>query len=328
VIFILLCGSINLKQQNMTNSILKTIIYFDIFNTPLTREEIFRWLWSNNNTSYIDIFQKLDYLVDNKKIEYKNGYYFLPDRSEIIDTRQKSIHIVEEKIKIAKRACKKLRWIPFLEAVFVCNTVAGGGVKKSSDIDVFIVIKKGRMWLSRFLTTLTMSVFKLRRSKKNITNKICLSFYATDEALNLSGIKINDPDIYLIYWIDNLIPIYDPKNTAKKIIHQNLWAKKYLPNSFSKYEILPRWKIENSKTSKTFRSFFEKAWEGSYGDLVESQSKNIQQTKMKLSFSNSHKTNGLGVIINDKMLKFHENDRREQFKNRWNEKCELLCKTS
>lgn len=305
----------------MTDSIIKTLTYFDIFNTPLTREELHRWLWEEKVSDYTDFARRLDDLEKQNKIAKKSGYYFLPGREEIINTHQRAVPLVEEKMQIAVRGAKKIRWIPYVEAVFVCNTVAGGGVKKSSDIDVFIIIKNGRLWLSRLLTTIALSIFRLRRDKKHISNKICLSFYATSDGLDFSKIKIADPDIYLVYWLENLIPAYDPNDALKKIRYKNQWAKKYLPNVNDNYQTLYRWAVTDSKLSKTIRYFFETAWIGGYGDLLEAQAKKIQQAKMKLKLSHANKENKLGVIINDNMLKFHEGDRREQFQNDWLKKC-------
>lgn len=301
----------------MKDAIIKTISYFDIFNTPLTREEIFRWLWENNNTDYKKYIAELDSLATQKIIEHKNGYYFLPGRVDTIEIRERTIPYVEKKMAIAVRACNKLRFVPFLEAVFVCNTVAGGGVKENSDIDVFIIIKKGRLWLSRFLSTILLTAFRLRRNKTKITDKICLSFYATDDNLDLSKIAIPQPDVYLAYWIDNLIPVYDPQNFRRKIIEENKWAHKYLPNAFDDFDTLHRWLVTDSKPSGIWRTFFEKSWRGTYGDLVEKQAKEIQGIKMKLNITNANKPDNVGVIITDSMLKFHENDRREYFKNEW-----------
>ena len=196
----------------MPDSIIKTLAYFDIFNTPLTREELFHWLWEEKTDDYVGFARRLDDLEKQKKINKKSGYYFLPNRTKIINIRQRAVPLIEEKMQIAAAGAKKIRFIPFVETVFVCNTVAGGGVKKESDIDVFIIIKNGRLWLTRFLTTIILSIFNLRRNKKHIANKICLSFYATNDGLDLSKIKIADPDIYLIYWLENLIPVYDPNN--------------------------------------------------------------------------------------------------------------------
>ncbi len=307
----------------MSDSIVKTLAYFDIFNTPLTREEIYHWLW-HGEAKWLELTDELNKLKANKIIEYKHGYYFLPGRMEIASARQRSVPMVEKKMAIARRAGKKLRWLPFVEAMFVCNTVALGGVKPASDIDVFIIIKPGRLWLARFLITLVLGIFGLRRNKKNITDKVCLSFYAADDALDLSAVKISDPDIYLIYWLDNLIPVYDPKNIHKEILKQNQWAKKYLPNGLLSQKTLPRWRADDSKLSAGFRYFFERAWQGGYGNLMERQAKEIQKTKMKLNFASAQNQGGLGVVINDSMLKFHENDRREEYRDLWLKKINSL----
>lgn len=308
----------------MLQSILKTLAYFDIFNTPLTKEEIFKWCWQEKITSYTAFLKILNSLAENNIISHKDGYYFLPDRENNIYSRQKTTPIVEKKMKIAIKAAKKINWIPFIEAVFVCNTVAGVGIKKESDIDFFIIVKRGRLWITRLLTTLTLSFFGLRRTKKNIANKICLSFYATDDALDLSKIKIDGDDIYLVYWIENLIPIYDPKNIQAKIKKENLWIKKYLPNSQINYDSLPRYKVIDKGLSKYIKLFFEKSWEKSLGDMVDAQAKGIQKTKMKLNFYSAQYKDSANVIISDSMLKFHENDRREYYQNLWQEKVKTI----
>ena len=304
----------------MYSSILKTLTYFDIFNTPLTKEELFRWSWEEKTSDYLSFLKNLNSLVEKKIIQNNDGYYFLPGQENNIYLRQKTVPIIEEKMQIAIKAIKKIRWIPFVEAVFVCNTVAGTGVKKESDIDVFIIIKKGRLWIARLLTTLTLGFFRLRRNKKNITNKICLSFYTTDDALDFSKIKVEGIDIYFTYWLDNLLPVYDPKNFQAKIKQANSWLKNYLPNAKTPYEILDRWKVKNAGPSKYIKLFFEKSWGGKYGDLVEAQAKGIQKTKMKLNFNSAQDKGGTNVIISDSMLKFHENDRRSFYKEKWEQK--------
>lgn len=306
------------------NSILKTLIYFDIFNTPLTREEIWRWLWEENNPDYFSLIKNLDLLVQNKTIQSKNGYYFLTGKKNNIDLRQSAVPLVEEKMKIAVKATKKIRYIPFVEAVFACNTVAGAGVKKESDIDVFIIIKKDRIWISRLLTTLVLGFFRLRRNKNHIANKICLSFYVTTDALDLSKIKIEGTDIYLVYWLDNLIPIYDPKNMSSELRQVNSWLNKYIPNAKTVYDTLDRWKVDDTGFTKLIKSFLEIAWQGKYGDMIEAQAKGIQKTKMKMNYMSNQDKADTGVIISDSMLKFHENDRREMYRKKWEDNYKQL----
>ncbi|MFH1286512.1 MAG: hypothetical protein ABII02_02045 [Candidatus Magasanikbacteria bacterium] len=302
-------------DESLRKSILSTVCYFDVLDMPLTKEEVYKWLWQyNGNIIFFDFITELHAL---EGLEKKDGFYFLPGRSGIIENRQRSVPILEKKIKIARRAARKLRWIPFVRAMFVCNTVASASASEGSDIDVFIVIRNGRMWLSRFFVTGALSLFRLRRSKKNIADKICLSFYVTDDHLNLSDVKLPHDDIYLMYWIDQLIPVYDPEHVRQQMMQENRWVKKYLPNALLEYNIIPRYRVLDLRLPRKFRRVFETMWKGSYGDILEGQAKGFQKKKMSFNKKSLQHASDSRVVVSDTMLKFHENDRRGYFRDEW-----------
>lgn len=301
-------------EDNLKQSILKTLSYFDIFDYPLTSEELYRWLFEyDNKNSYSFFLNQLQQLQHLEQFEHKNGYYFLQGKESNVAKRESRVKFFEKKMKIAKKGIKKISWIPFVRAVFVCNTMASSAITEDSDIDVFIIVRNGRIFLARLLVTFVLSLFRLRRTKKKIKNKICLSFYVTDNNLNLKNIAIEELDVYLMYWIDQLIPVYDPENLHKNIRKENEWIKKYLPNSLQEYSLVEKWKVQNNKIKK----IFEKMWGGNYGDLLESQSKGIQKARMKMNQSSLQNEDDTRVVISDKMLKFHENDRREEYREKW-----------
>ena len=304
-------------QNDFENSILKTLVYFDLFDFPLTSEELHRWLW-RLNISYEDF---LDKLKDVDGVDYKDGFYFLPGRKEIIKSRQRAIVWTEKKMKIAKKAVKKLRWLPFIQAVFVCNNVALGNPRPESDIDVFIVTKRGRLSLSRFIATTLLQVLGLRPSKKSSTDKICLSFWVTDQALDLRRLTLGKPDIYMVYWLDQLLPLYDPESVQTKIIEQNKWAKKYIPNGLQEYKLLSRWRVDDSGFSKKIKILFEKVWNGGYGDFLNERAKAIQAQKIKSVYGYLDQEHDTRVVVSDTVLKFHKNDRREEYRKEWEERC-------
>ena len=301
--------------------IIETLAWFDVFDTPLTKEEIQTWLWKQEAT-LLDVVDALETLCEKNEIGYEYGFYFLPDREEIVGRRQLSIPIIDKKMDIAKKAAKKLRWIPFFRAMFVCNTVASASASHCSDIDVFIVIRKGRLWLTRFFVTLTLTLFRLRRHGKYVANKICLSFYVTDEHLNLSDIVIDEPDIYMAYWIDQLIPIYDPEDVRADILKQNAWVKELIPNAFQEFRLHPRWRVKNGTIGQKGKRMLETVWQGGYGDLLEKQAKGVQEKKMSMNFKSIKDEPDSRVVIDDTMLKFHENDRRKLFRDEWEERVE------
>lgn len=321
--------------MNLQKSILQTLAYFDIFDQPLTKEELFRYLLitdplrrsfsETSNTdlrmTYIDFLNQLDGLPGEvRPWRTKSGFYFLSGREQIVDERQRKVKIVEQKLKIAKHGAKKIAWVPFLRAIFVCNTVASWTADENSDIDFFIIAKKGRIWLVRLLSTLTLRMFGLRTYGTKLKNRICLSFFVTDDNLNLGHIAL-DEDIYLMYWLMQLMPMYDPSRLYQSVINANRWAQKFLPNfSHTIYHITH----DNCDrvVGRFFKKIFEKMWGGGYGDLIEAQARGIQQTRLKMK--NNHTGVGKNVIISDEIIKLHENDRRVEYRERWVERCKSL----
>ncbi len=316
-------------EEKLKKSILQTLAYFDIFDHPLTREELFWYLY----TDYPDL--KSDYTDFVKQLENdlpsgvgsSQGFYFLSDRENIVQIRQSRVKLVEDKMKIAVRGIKKIARVPFIRGVFVCNTLGYGVVDEDSDIDVFIVVKQGRLFIARALATMYLGLVRMRRTKKKIKNKICLSFYVADNNLNLEKTAITN-DIYLVYWLNNLIPVYDPNNLHQEIIKENNWAKKYLVNGLQDFSSSYHWRIYNTKFSQAIKNFFEKTWASAYGDLIEKQAKEMQLVKMKMNFRSVQNENDTRVIVNDEMLKFHENDRREEYKKLWQENCVKISNSS
>lgn len=319
-----------MEKNFFSQSIIQTLSYFDIFDYPLTREELYHFFWSPKETlSYTDFVSRLEKeMVQNLqgKVENSGGYYFLSTRREIIASRERKIRYTEEKIKKARQAAKKLRYLPFVRALFVCNQLPVG-VKKNSDIDVFIVVKNNRMWLTRLLITIMLSFFRLRRTSKKITDRICLSFYVTDDALDLSSICISPPDVYQAYWSVQLIPIFDPDFMHEKIEQNNTWVRNYLPQANFTPPIFDRWRIEEYILSRGIKRFWQWAFSRNIADAIEKSLRHFQKKKMKLSGQKQAVTGNKNVVISDTMLKFHENDRKEYFKNEWEKKCHQFLET-
>lgn len=301
-------------DQSLKTSIIKTLSFFDLFDQPLTVEELYCWLWQGPRMEYDDF---VTVVVNNQApaIASKFGFYFLAGREALVEERRQKTVDNDHKVKIALRAARLLRAVPFVRAVFLCNNVAFSTAKATSDIDVLIVAKAGRVWIARLLSTLLLSVFRLRRTKRKIHDRVCLSFYVADSHLNLANIAITEPDIYLMYWIAQLVPLYDPSQLRRTIVQENSWVAKYLGN----------WKdidefdgaVGDSGFFYKFKRFFEIAWAEQYGNLVEKQAKEIQLVKMRLNSQSLRDIPDTRVVVNDDMLKFHENDRRAQYRDQW-----------
>lgn len=307
----------------LSQSIFRTLSYFDNFNLPLTAEELYKYLWQPPFISLEQFYAELEKL--SAPLDFQSGFYFLAGKDNLVEERRKMAVASQQRLAAAQKAINKLRYLPFISAVFVCNNVAFETASADSDIDVFIVVKPGRIWLTRFLATLVLSLFGLRRYKNKITNKICLSFYATADNLDFRKIAIAESDIYLLYWLCFLTPILDRENARQKIWEANrAWIKKFLPNVAELPASPTSCQALDSRFSRVIKNILEKFWRGAYGDLIENQAKGLQLVKMKMNLHSAQNEQDTRVIINDQMLKFHENDRRLFYHEQWLAKIRAL----
>ncbi|MFA6105771.1 MAG: hypothetical protein WC725_04245 [Patescibacteria group bacterium] len=290
-------------------AIIKTLSYFDVFNFPLTKEELLNYLWQGHEQNEVEVNTALQALVSAGKVGGVGSYYFLPGREDIIVKRNLAVAHTEKKLRRAQFAIKLISGIPFLKAVFVCNSVAAETASAESDIDFFIVSAEGRLWLVRFFSNLILRVLGLRTGKLHSANRVCLSFFVGEKHLDLTGLRICEEDIYLVYWLRQLYPLYDPKNFLIKIWRANGWAKDYLK--------LPSASAVKNEKPDQFKIIIERALQGKTGDGYEKILKKIQWSKLRPELKKLAEENGKEVVINEGVLKFHETDARMRIRETW-----------
>lgn len=310
----------NIQRNNsaLETAVIKTIAFFDLFDRPLSAEELWRYCGARCG------LDELRETVSNGLAEAKsssfraetgtlNGFYFLKGRDEIVILKNKQDELAKRKNKIALRAAKILRFVSGIKMIAICNNFS---YHKDSDVDLFIIIKRGRLWLARFLVTVVLHIFKLRRHGENhISDRICLSFYSSEEKMNIAEIALKPSDPYLCYWLAILRPIYG-YDCYEIFFNANGWLKAILPNA------APRRKeecefIKDSRASLLMKKINGVWFNRRCGDFLEKMAKKIQLKKMSNNINSVANKNDTRVIISDTMLKFHEQDRREEYLDRW-----------
>lgn len=310
-------------EESLKRSILNTLAYFDINSYPLTAMEVWYFLYEYECKDFNEILDVLKKMEAGKLLQEKFSYFYLPDREEIVENRRANLVTSELKLKKARRAAKFVRCVPFLRAIFVCNTVASGTAQDASDIDFFIIAGSRRVWLVRFFTNIILRLFGLRTYGSRNRDKICLSFFVDDDNLNLEKLKAIPEDIHFIYWIAQMTPIYDPRNYYKRFMSANYWIKNYLPNLPTGAGCLNL--VGSGKIAPIWKKVWETIWQGVYGDLLEKQAHEIQMQKMKLSVKEKVDLKDSAIVLNDGVIKLHENDTRESVYNIWKDKIKMLA---
>lgn len=303
------------KVNKIEISILQTISYFDIFNFPLTSLEIYKNLYIFSEKisfrEFLDILENS--LILKNEISNEAGFYFLKNRQNIISNRKDKYILAYKKYKLAIKYIKKLLYFPCFKSIIICNTLALENSNENSDIDLFIIAEKNKIWTARFISVMISKILNLRPKKYNQKNKICLSFYIDEENLNIEKVSKNH-NIHFVYWVSQFVPIYNENKIFEKFFEENSWIKKYLNNIFS-FDTGYKRKIFITNKNLFFRKIFKKFLTNN----LEKYLKKIQIKKLNKEIKNKLNLND-DVFIDGNIIKLHTNDRREQYKKEFEDK--------
>jgi hypothetical protein len=221
----------NSSEDYIKKAILKTIIYSDIFNFPLTKNELWKFLSCEKKVLFRN-FQNVLERSQKGAISVKDGYFFLKGRENIVEKRKKNITEAERNLQIAKKAVKYLSFIPTLLFIGISGGVAMGDVEKKDDIDFFVITKKNALFKTRFFILLILFItgLKRRRGVKYAPDKICINYLIDETAVAFPQSR---HELYTAHEIAQVIPLFDREDTYRFFLEKNKWIKRFLPNAFS-----------------------------------------------------------------------------------------------
>jgi len=298
------------RKQNIRRAIVETIAFFDLFLFPLTVNEILKYL--KVKSDYLEVLNTLDSLVREEIIEEAEGLYFLKGSQKNIKERKSRYNYSDRKFKIAIKISKYFRLIPWIRLIAVVNIIGRDNLRDNSDIDIFIIAEKNKLWLTRFFAVLIAKLMNVRPRLGNTRDKICLSFFLSEDNLDLDTVRGKNNDLYFSHWLLNLAPIYSRENSYEKLMEGNRKILNEFPNFYPE-------KISSKRELLIFdNSFYKKNWDLLFGGL-ENKIKRFQLEIMPrnlLDLAPQKK----GVIISENIIKLHLNDRREEFLKKYNEK--------
>lgn len=215
----------------MEKAILKTLIYADIFDYPLKAYEIHKWLIGKSGT-LLQVEKALTKLVISKKVLSTKGFYCLKNRENIISLRFKKEVQSKKYLQKAKIVTFLLRAIPWLKLVGISGGLALDNAGKGDDIDLFVITKKGRIFLSRLIILGLFTLVRTRRkkghSKKQAAGKICLNLILEEDKL-----EQEKKDLYIAHEVLQMKPLWQKDNVYFKYLSDNSWVFTFLPNWIS-----------------------------------------------------------------------------------------------
>lgn len=216
-----------MEFNNQQKALLYTLLYSDIFDFPLTEEEL--WLDIINEKRIDRDTLKKTIKSLSKFVSHKNGFYCVVGKEKIIKKRNKKIKIAQKKIKIAISVTKYLSHIPTILFVGITGRLSHIDAERDDDIDIFIITKKNTIWATRILLLAVLELMKVRRVRNdtNPRDKICPNLVIEESALAWPADK---RDLYTAHEIVHIIPLFSRNNIYQDFLANNKWINKFYPN--------------------------------------------------------------------------------------------------
>src|SRR5258706_7182761 len=120
-------------HQKLSNAIIQALCYSDIFNYPLTKEEIGRYLVNSSSFTVSSFGETIQLLLKKKRIIKIDNYFCLSGREEVILLRKERERISEEKIHFAKKIARILCIIPSISFIGLSGSLAMKNSTRESD---------------------------------------------------------------------------------------------------------------------------------------------------------------------------------------------------
>lgn len=291
-----------ISSSTLSEAVLKTVAFFDIFDFCLTPQEI-----SDRLLGY-DVRREevCEYLLSPVGIEVLDGYVFLPGRACLVACRKEGEQYHHSLLQKVRRWKWLFACIPFIEDVYLCNRLAMAQARSRSDIDIFVVARRDRLFIVRSLVTALFHLLGLRRHGKHIAGRFCLSFFVDQTGLSLDPHLRQPCDPYFAYWALLLQRVHGNGH----ILPQNPWLHDYFSERVLQAHFPDSGKYMDAPSPPSFPS-----------DILESWLSGWQLARAHKSLKSlGHPS---GVTLTRHCLKFHDRDMRQEYFEKWQSKIHL-----
>jgi len=255
-------------------NILATLAYFDLFNYPLTRAEIYLFLQNKYDYDFFD--DALESLLLSGDIFLFDKFYTLHNDHYLVVHRLTGNKKADELIKIALRVGELLIRFPYVRGIAISGSLSKNYADEKSDIDLFVITAKNRLWIARtFMHCLKKLTFVVKKE-----DYFCMNYYIDEQQL-----EITEKSIYTAIEVGTLIPLQGDV-IFEKFYAANLWIKNFIPNKIMR--------VSSAKPVKSFafKSFVEWMLNNRVGNAIDNMLLHITTSrwskKTRLNKQNNH----------------------------------------
>ena len=243
-----------LSIQNLADAILHTVVYADLFDYPLTSQQIHRFLTAY--TAPLDVVEES--LAHDDRLCQRLGsiqpFWFLAGREHLVELRRQRDAFSQVLWRKARRYGALVAHAPFVRMVAITGSLSmNNAIVPDDDVDLLIVTAPGRLWLARGLVILVVHLARLQGLE------LCPNYLMSEHHLQLG-----EPSLFTAHELAQLTPLCGMA-TYHRLLQTNTWLSEYLPN-FSPYQPPER---KPGTVARGTQHLLEALLSGRLGDAVE-----------------------------------------------------------
>lgn len=214
-------------------AILQTLVYSSIFDFPLTKDEIYYYLYSERVISKKEFEESLSSLKDI--LVTTDGFFALKGHERSIQLRKKRQQISLKKQQEGLRIARMLGLIPTVLFIGMSGSVAVGNADDTDDIDFFVITANHSLYATRLFILLILQLMGKRRKRNEVKpkNKVCLNMLVDQDGMNLTKLQ----NLYTARELVQLFPLFERGNVYQRLLHINSWTRSFMPHALGKKNI-------------------------------------------------------------------------------------------
>ena len=201
-------------------AILRTLLYADIFDFPLTPAEIYHYLMDTSAApeAVQSALETSPWLA--ARLTRVNGYFALAGRDALGDLRDERQRRSAALWPYARRWARLTGCLPFVRMVGVTGALAVSNSPPDDDVDFLIVTAPGRVWLTR---ALAVGLVYLARLLDRVV--LCPNYVLSHNALAQDW-----RDLFAAHDLVQMVPLVGHAVYAE-MRAANDWSLRYLPHA-------------------------------------------------------------------------------------------------
>lgn len=206
-------------QEEIVTTILAALAYADLFDYPLTLDEMARYqVGTNFSGEQIRAALAGDPTL-KARVGTTAGYFHLKGRQEVVGLRREREQHSRKVWRRAIRYSRLVSRLPYVRMVAVTGALAVHNIGALPDIDLLVVTRDGRVWICRRALIACVRVARL------LGDDLCPNYVICE-----SNLELDQRDFFTAHELAQMVPM-SGLPVYGRMLRANNWANRYLPSA-------------------------------------------------------------------------------------------------